>query len=119
MTGEKGKKISPPAELSPGAAAPSKGRYEVQVAAYRERAQADKLVKKVVQQGYHSQVVLKEIPGKGQWYRVIVLGFESREKAREAADHLTEKIGGLQCVIRASAKEPAAAEQARPGPGAP
>lgn len=83
---------------------PQKGRYEVQVAAYREKAQADRLVKRVAQYGYTSEVVLKEIPGKGQWFRVIVMGLESRDKAKDAADLLTEKIGGLNCVIRASGK---------------
>jgi cell division protein FtsN len=52
--------------------------------------------------GFASEVVMKELPGKGQWFRVIVGGFESRVKAQEAADQLAGKVNGLKCVIRAS-----------------
>jgi cell division septation protein DedD len=81
---------------------PGKGRFEVQAAAYRERPQAERLVKKMAALGYTSQIVRKEIPGKGQWFRVIVGGFESRPKAQEAADQLSAKVDGLRCVIRAA-----------------
>ncbi|MDA8125333.1 MAG: SPOR domain-containing protein [Deltaproteobacteria bacterium] len=85
-------------------ATPRKGRYEIQAVAYREKGQAEQLAKKFTDWGFPSQVVSKEVPGKGQWFRVIVGGFENREKAQEAADQLTGKVRGLKCVIRASAK---------------
>jgi cell division septation protein DedD len=81
-----------------------KGRFEVQASAYRERLQAEQLVKKFATFGFSSRVVMKEIPGKGQWFRVIVGGYESREKAQEAADQMAGKVRGLKCVIRASGK---------------
>jgi cell division protein FtsN len=99
--GDSGTKKSP----APETAAPQKGRYEIQAAAYRERAQAEQLVKKFTDFGFSSQVVMKEIPGKGQWFRVIVGGFENRGKAQEAADQLTGKVRGLKCVIRSSARK--------------
>jgi DedD protein len=86
-------------------AAPPQGGYEIQAAAYRERAQADQLVKKFADSGFSSQVVAKEIPGKGQWFRVIIGGFENREKAQAAADQLTGKVRGLKCVIRPALKK--------------
>jgi cell division protein FtsN len=52
--------------------------------------------------GFSPRVVMKEIPEKGMWFRVIVGGFESRERAQEAADKMTEKVRGLKCVIRPS-----------------
>lgn len=88
----------PPAEKAP----PRKGRFEIQAAAYRERPQADQLAKKLGGLGFTCQVVMKEIPGKGQWYRVIVGGFENRPQAQEAADQLATKVNGLKCVVRAA-----------------
>jgi cell division septation protein DedD len=79
------------------------GGFEVQVAAYREKSQAEQLVKKVAAFGFSPRVVMKEIPEKGRWFRVIVGGFENRETAQEAADEMAGKIRGLKCVIRSSA----------------
>ena len=79
-----------------------KGRFEVQVAAYREKSQAEQLVKKIAAIGYSPRVVMKEIPEKGRWFRVIVGGFESRGAALEAAGKMTGKIRGLNFVIRSS-----------------
>ncbi len=79
-----------------------KGRFEVQVAAYRERSQAEQLVKKIAGMGFSPRVVMKELPGKGRWFRVIVGSFESRSTAQEAAEQMTGKISGLKFVIRSS-----------------
>jgi cell division septation protein DedD len=78
------------------------GRFEVQVAAYREKSQAEQLVKKVTAFGFSPRVVMKELPGKGRWFRVIVGGFESRGTAQAAADQMAGKIRGLKFVIRSS-----------------
>ncbi len=77
-------------------------RFEIQAAAYREKRQAEQLVKKLATAGFSSHVVMKEIAGKGIWYRVIVPGFGSRDKAKEAAEQMAGKIRGLSCVIRAA-----------------
>ena len=78
------------------------GRFEIQAAAYRESRQAEQLVKKLKVLGFSPHVVMKDLPGKGRWFRVIVGGFESKEKAREAAGQMTGKIRGLNWLIRAS-----------------
>jgi cell division protein FtsN len=78
------------------------GRFEIQAAAYREKQQAEQLVKRLKTFGFSPHVVMKDLPGKGIWFRVIVDGFESRERAKEIAGQLTGKIRGLNCVIRAS-----------------
>jgi DedD protein len=79
-----------------------KGGFEVQVAAYREKSQAEQLVKKVAAFGFSPRVVMKELPGKGRWFRVIVGGFENRGTAQEAADQMAGKIRGLKFMIRSS-----------------
>jgi cell division septation protein DedD len=113
--GEAGvKKLNPPPEGTPTGetemqkasagemALPGKSRFEIQVAAYRERPQAEQLVKKFTALGFSPRVVMKELPGKGRWFRVIVGGFESREMAQEAADQMAGKVSGLKFVIRSS-----------------
>jgi cell division protein FtsN len=62
------------------------------------------MMEKLNSLGFASRVAMKEIPGKGRWFRVIVAGFENREKAKATADRITEKIRGVKCVILSSAK---------------
>jgi cell division septation protein DedD len=80
----------------------SKERFEVQVAAYREKRSADQMAQKFGSFGFSPQVVMKEFPDSGRWFRVVVGGFESREAAQKAADQMAGKIRGLKCVIRPS-----------------
>jgi len=96
------KSVTSPAERPPEEAASKKGRYEVQAGAYRERKKAELLVQKISASGFPARVVMKELAGRGTWYRVIVGGFENRAKAQEAADKLVAKVGGLKYVIRPS-----------------
>jgi cell division protein FtsN len=96
-----------PAAIQAGAAAggegiPGEGRFEIQVAAYQERPRAEQTIAKLKPLGFASRVVMKDLPGKGRWFRVIVGGFENREKAKAAADQIAAKIRGAQCVIRSA-----------------
>jgi cell division protein FtsN len=79
-----------------------KGRFEIQAAAYREKEQAEALVKRFAALGLSSRVVIKDLPGKGRWFRVIADGFESRESAQEASERMVANTRGLKCMIRAS-----------------
>ena len=87
-----------------GRATPEKGRFEIQVAAYQESRKAEQMMEKLSPLGFASRVVMKDIPGKGRWFRVIVGGFENREKAKAAIDRIAGKVRGVKCVIRSSAK---------------
>jgi cell division septation protein DedD len=87
-----------------GGATPEKGRFEVQVAAYQESRKAEQMMEKLTPLGFTSRVVLKELPSKGKWFRVIVGSFENREKAKAAADQIAGKIRGVKCVVRSSGK---------------
>jgi len=77
------------------------GRFEIQVAAYQDRQKAEQTILKLKPLGFTARAVAKDLPGKGRWFRVIVGGFENREKAKAAVDQITGKIRGAQCVIRA------------------
>ncbi|MBA4424051.1 MAG: hypothetical protein C0390_13305 [Syntrophus sp. (in: bacteria)] len=92
----------PSAPKVKAAAQADRGRFEIQAAAYREKQQAEQLVKKLKDLGFSPHVVMKDLPVKGRWFRVIVAGFESKEKAKETAGLMAGKIRGLNCVIRAS-----------------
>jgi cell division protein FtsN len=80
------------------------GRFEIQAAAYRDEQQAQRMVKKFAALGFAPHVVMKDLSEKGRWFRVIVGGFESREKAKEASERIVAKFRGLKCVIRASGR---------------
>jgi len=107
---ESGPKVSAatpamPARTAPdGGATPEKGRFEIQVAAYQESWKAEQMMEKLSPLGFTSRVVMKELPGKGTWFRVIVGGFENRERAKAAADQIAGKIRGVKCVVRSSGK---------------
>jgi len=85
--------------------AAAKGRFEIQVAAHQDDNKAEQMAAKLKSLGFASRVAAKDIPGKGKWFRVIVGGFETREKAKTAADRIDGKIRGVKCVIRSSGKE--------------
>ena len=104
---DSGSKI--PAAIPAGMAAEGngtagKGRFEIQVAAYQDNRKAEQTMGKLSPLGFASRVVMKDLPGKGRWFRVIVGGFENREKAKAAADQIAGKIRGVKCVIRSSGK---------------
>ncbi len=87
-----------------GNGTPGKGRLEIQVAAYQDRRKAEKTMEKLKPLGFAPRVVMKELPGKGKWFRVIIGGFDDREKAMAAADQIAGKVRGVKCVIRPSGK---------------
>ena len=104
---ESGAKVSaamPVGIPTDGRAIPEKGRFQIQVAAYQESRKAEQMMEKLSPMGFASRVVMKDLPGKGRWFRVIVGGFENREKAKAAADQIAGKIRGVKCVILSSGK---------------
>ena len=95
---------SPAGMAAEGNETAGKGRFEIQVAAYQESRKAEQVMEKLSPLGFASRVVMKDLPGKGRWFRVIVGGFENREKAKAAVDRIDGKVRGVKCVIRSSGK---------------
>jgi cell division protein FtsN len=98
--------------LPPGAGPPvtmkaplGKDLFEVQAAAYREKGRAEQLVQKLRDAGFAAQVVMRDIPEKGRWFRVVAGGFDNREKAQVVAKQMALKIKGLKSVVRVSGKD--------------
>ena len=80
------------------------GKYSVQVASFKSRNKAKQFCDKIVPLGFKPRVAMIELPNKGQWFRVTVDGFPSREEAKKATVVLEKNIKGISGVIRPSKK---------------
>lgn len=78
-------------------------KYIVHVASYQQKEKAYLLNKKIARVGYEAKIIPVQIKNKGTWYRVIVPGFRSKEKANSAAQRISAKIGA-DCLVRAAEK---------------
>ncbi len=84
------------------AAKPSgSGSLTVQIASLPSRGDADKLVDKLAAKGFDAYVVAADIPGKGQYFRVKVGAFETRDEANQALAELKEKTSMAGIVTNA------------------
>lgn len=69
----------------------TRGRYTLNIASFRDKVNADQLMKELEDKGYDAFLEKTDIPGKGTWYRVAVGRFSSREEALTFARGLKEK----------------------------
>jgi len=76
-------------------------KYIVHAASYQQKEKAYLLNKKIAGLGYEAKVIPIQIKNKGTWYRVIVPGFGSKEKANNAAQRISAKTGA-DCLVRAA-----------------
>ncbi|MDO8723160.1 MAG: SPOR domain-containing protein [Syntrophales bacterium] len=76
------------------------GEYLVQAGSFKNINKAEKLSNKIIALGYKPRVVTTEVAGKGKWSRVVIEGFETKEEAKKAAGVLSEKIKGVNCIVR-------------------
>jgi cell division septation protein DedD len=74
--------------------------FHVQAAAFTDIKQAEKMVARLKKIGFAASIVPRDIPNKGRWFRVIVGGFEDRNKAELAVSRIAGKIKGVKCIIR-------------------
>jgi len=78
-----------------------KNQYLVHVASFQQKGKAYILNKKITQLGYTPKVIPVEIRNRGIWYRVVVSGFDNKEKATKAAQHIAQKTS-THCVVQAA-----------------
>lgn len=76
------------------------GKYMLRVASFNNRKKAEQFCKKLTSLGYSPHIAVVELPKKGRWFRVVIEGFKTEEEARKEAAVLSEKIKGVNCVIR-------------------
>lgn len=90
-------KIAPPS--SPGAeSAPAKMRFTLQVGAFNNSEEAQKLVNQLQSKGYVAYEITGKGAAKGMWYRVRVGNFPSLQDARQFA-LMFEKKEKIKAVI--------------------
>lgn len=78
---------------------PTIRKFTIQLASLQDRKKAEDLKEKLTKQGYHPVLDVVELTDRGKWYRVNLLGFESREDARKAAAEIEKNVKGIQCLI--------------------
>lgn len=76
-------------------------KYMVHAASYQQKEKAYLLNKKIAGLGYEPKVIPVQIKNQGTWYRVVVPGFVSKEKANIAAQKISAKTGA-DCLVRAA-----------------
>jgi cell division septation protein DedD len=70
---------------------PPTGGYTLNIASFRDKGNADRLMKELEQKGYEAFVETANIPQRGTWHRVAVGHFPSREEALAFAKGLQEE----------------------------
>jgi outer membrane protein TolC len=66
----------------------SKGKYAVQIAAYKKEEEAKKIAENLKSKGYPTSIKTTQNPGKGCWYRVKIGPFKTKEEAQIYKDRL-------------------------------
>ena len=69
------------------------GKYTVNIASFRDKRNADRLMRELEQKGYEIFKEKANIPEKGVWYRVAVGRFSSRREAQAFARGLKDRDG--------------------------
>jgi len=78
---------------------PTAGKFTIQLASLQDRKKAEDLKQKLTKQGYRPVLDVAELTDRGKWYRVKLMGFESREDARKLATEIEKNVKGIQCLI--------------------
>jgi cell division protein FtsN len=65
--------------------------YTIQVAAFKQAGDADKLVAKLKRKGFLAYRALGKVPGKGIWYRVRIGEFKDKAEASKAMANLKKQ----------------------------
>ena len=78
---------------------PSKNKYMIQLASFRDKTKMEALRKKLSTMGYTPRIDEINLVSKGTWYRVILDGFSNTDEARKIKTLLEKNIRGLKCII--------------------
>jgi cell division septation protein DedD len=73
--------------------------YTIQVAAFRDRAGAERLRDKLAEMGYASLIHKGDSAEQGVWYRLRIEGFDNRDEAQRESARIEDGIKGLKCLV--------------------
>lgn len=88
-----------PREKGP-VAPPTINKYVIQLSSFREREKAERLCERIIGLGYKPQIETVESSKTGTWFRVVIMGYKSREEAMQVVKILPKQVNGINCVIR-------------------
>lgn len=75
------------------------GAYTIQVAAFRDRASAERLLSRLKEMNSRAHIHESDSPGQETWFRLRVEGFDTREAAQGEAKKIEGAVKGLSCLI--------------------
>jgi cell division septation protein DedD len=70
---------------------PNRGNITIQVASFKDLAQASERVANLKSQGVEARIVDADIPGNGTWHRVYIGRFPNRDEARNFGNQLKDR----------------------------
>lgn len=92
-----------PPEIKSGSGAMPKidpdGRYTVQIGAFQNQTEANKLVNSLKSNGYPAFIKQVQTPDNKNWYRVRVGTFSNRSDAVSYGDKLKQRASGVKSVF--------------------
>lgn len=91
---------APPETAGAESPASPAGRYGVQVASFRDRDRAGKVLKELESLGLSPVIDPVDLKSRGTWYRIRLHGFPSYEEAKAAAAAAEKRLTGTRCIIR-------------------
>ena len=103
------------AQLPPGgerADAGSSGEYQIQVAAFRDKVEADAYVQELRLRGHRAHNEAARIPNRGMWYRVRIGPFKDKLKALSYKADFERKEGMTAMLVDPEKAERREAERA-------
>lgn len=77
----------------------SSGRYTVQIGAFQDQSQANRLLNSMKSKGYPVFIKQMESPDNKRWYRVRVGTFSTRDDAISYGDKIKEKESRIKSVF--------------------
>ncbi|MCZ6790855.1 MAG: SPOR domain-containing protein [Candidatus Dadabacteria bacterium] len=75
------------------------GRYTVQIGAFQDQSQANRLLNSMKSKGYPAFIKQMESPDNKRWYRVRVGTFSTRDDALSYGDKIKEKESRIKSVF--------------------
>lgn len=75
------------------------GAYTIQVAAFRDRASAERLQSRLKEINSIAHIHASDSPDQGTWFRLRIEGFDTREAAQGEAKKIESSVRGLSCLI--------------------
>ena len=90
---------SPPTSQPPAASSPGGGGFRVQVGAFRDRQEAERLRASLALNGFESRIRIRNT-AQGTWHRVVLGPFRLREAAEEAKARVLASRGIDAQIVR-------------------